>query len=299
MATTITYDSLKQKIESGGGLNIPPGEVSSGVLAGTLTGTVNIQVPPLPKINFQMEDLTYGTTVTSTELDVNTVLSLEGKDRKTNNYSAGSQVLINSSRIILNSKEDYLMLFGNKGVALASPGSVNIDADDSITLFGETGLFLGVPNKGNPTKDVAVALPKDKGDPTPNQEYEPLVLGIKLANLLEDLLIVIKNATILTPVGKGYFREDVMYELASLQARLPEMLSTYAYVDGISHSQPDPKPEKPKKVTEPPTSITGTVTGTVTGVVTELDPNTPGPVTNPLANQPDFYETVTLYSDTI
>jgi hypothetical protein len=197
------------------------------------------------------------------------------------------------------------MLFGHQGVAISSPGSVNIDAEDSITIYSGDGLFLGVPgsvsgsiNDVRKSTDTA-KLPKTKADPTPDYEYEPVVLGTKLANLIEDLLVILKNATLLTPVGKGYFREDVMYELACLQARIPEMLSTYAYIDGYSHEGVDtPAPEPPKTVTEPPTTLVGTVTGTFTGTTGAIDPNAPSNViTNPLADQPDFFDTETLYGD--
>lgn len=296
----LTYDQLKQTLESNGGLGlnsqggVPPGTP----IQGTFTGTVTIDVPQLPKIEFPMEDFSYKSTIAGTGVNLNKVLSLKGSDGgvKTNDY-AGSQLLINSDRIIVNSRTNYLMLFGQQGVALSSQGSVNIDADDSVTIFGGDGLFLGVPAQGTGDKGNQKA-PKTKADPTLDFEYEPVVLGTKLANLIEDLLVILKNATLLTPVGKGYFREDVMYELASLQARIPEILSTYAYVDGISHEGVDPAPEPPKTVTEPPTTLVGTVTGTFTGTTGAIDPNAPSNViTNPLADQPDFFDTETLYGD--
>jgi hypothetical protein len=150
------------------------------------------------------------------------------------------------------------MIFGQQGIVLSSKGNINLDADDAITAFGENGVFIGVPGKGKSIEDGNgnKKIPKTKADPTVDQNYEPLVLGIKLANLIEDLLITLKNATLLTPVGKGYFREDVMYELACIQARIPEILSTYAYVDGISHEPVSKAPTAPTKVTEPPTTIT-------------------------------------------
>ena len=299
MATTVTYDQIKQSLESGGGLNISPteGSVSPGTpVQGTFTGQVTIEVPQLPKIEFPMDDLTYATNLQGTKQDLNVLLSLkDGGGGKVNNYG-GSQVLINSDRLIMNARTDYLMLFGQSGVAIASPGNVNIDAEDGVTIFGEDGLFLGVPGKGSATGNETP--PKTKADPTLDNAYEPLVLGTKLANLIEDLLVILKNATILTPVGNGYFREDVMYELACLQARLPEMLSTFGYVDGFSHEPTDPAPEPPKTVTEPPTTLTGTVTGTLTGTTGALDPNAPSTtITNPLVDQPGFYDTETLYGD--
>lgn len=298
----ITYDSLKQQLEQGGGLKTPPnagGAAPNTPVQGTFTGAVSIDVPQLPKISFPMDDLTFGSNLVGEKKDLDELLSLKpGNGGKINNYGGvGSQILINSDRIILNSRTNYLMLFGQEGVAISSQGNVNIDADDAVTIYGDDGLFLGVPGKGVATGNTSKP-PTNKAEPTIDNDYEPLALGLKVVNLLEDLLVVLKNATILTPVGKGYFREDVMYELRCLQARLPEILSTYAYVDGISHEPPDPAPDPPKTVTEPPTTLTGTITGTFTGTTGQIDPNAPSPeITNPLSDQPDFYETEVLYND--
>jgi len=292
----ITYDQIKQSLESGGGLNVNP--TGQGFVDGQLTGAVDVQIPQLPKINFPMEDLSYGNSLQGTKQDLNKLLSLKnGKGGKINNFG-GSQIIINSDRIIVNSRVDYLMLFGQSGVAIASPGNVNIDADESVTLYGEDGVFLGVPGRGNAKGNLIE--PITKAQPTVDSNYEPLVLGAKLANLIEDLLVTLKNATILTPVGKGYFREDVMHDLASLQSRLPEILSTYAYVDGISHESVDPAPAPLKQITVPPTSITGNVAGNLSGVVQTVNLDAPTvPVAGAVSSQPDFFTSGSIPNSTI
>ena len=299
----LNYGQYKQTLESNGGLTQAPTDQANPAgtpVQGTFSGDVTVNIPQLPKIEFPLEDLTFSSTLPGAKQDLNVLLSLkDGKGVKQNNFG-GSQVLINSDRIILNSRADYLMLFGESGIAISSPGNVNIDADDAITIYGDDGLFLGVPGKGASTGNTK--SPNTKAEATIDSEYEPLVLGTKLANILEDLLVIIKNATILTPVGKAYFREDTMYELACLQSRIPEMLSTYGYVDGISHESVDPPPTAPKTVTEPPTTITGTVAGAFTGTASSDSLTGSGASTtiaSPLANQPDFFNTETLYNDTL
>jgi hypothetical protein len=298
----INYDSLKQQLIQSGEL---PAAVNAGGVSpntpvqGTFTGQVAIEVPQLPKISFPMDDLTFGSKITGEKKDLDQLLSLKpGNGGKINNFGGvGSQIIINSDRVLLNARTNYLMLFGQEGVAISSQGNVNIDADDAITLYGDDGVYIGVPGKGVEAGNKNKS-PKNKAEPTIDNEYEPLLLGLKVANLIEDLLIVLKNATILTPTGKGYFREDVMYDFRCIQARIPEILSTYAYVDGISHEAPDPAPDPPLTVTEPPTTLTGTVIGTFTGTTAQIDPNAPSSViSNPLAEQPDFFETETLYND--
>ena len=294
----ITYSQFKQALESSNGLNPASTSEANPIgspIQGTFSGSVDVNIPQLPTIEFPLEDLTFSSTLPGAKQDLNNLLSLkDGKGTKQNNFG-GSQILLNSDRVIVNSRVDYLMLFGESGIAISSPGNVNIDADDAVTIYGDDGLFLGVPGKGSSTGNLKV--PNTKADATLDNEYEPLVLGVKLANLLEDLLVILKNATILTPVGKGYLREDTMYELACLQARLPEILSTYGYIDGISHEAVDPSPTPPRIVTEPSTTITGTVTGTLTGTTTSDTTTSSGPsslISNPLADQSDFFDTQPL-----
>lgn len=293
----ISYDNLKNQSIANGALDKNPTDGGS-------TGNVNViqATVTLPKITFLMEDATFGTDLAGERKDLNSLLGIKpGNNGRINNY-AGSQVLINSDRLILNSRLDYLMLFGQQGIAISSPGNINIDSDDAITMYGEDGVFIGVPGKGKSLEEGGgnTKAPKTKAEPTLDMDYEPLVLGSKVASLLEDLLVVLKNATILTSVGKAYFREDTMYDLACLQARIPEMLSTYGYIDGLSHEAPDPGPEPLKTTTEASVTTVGSVVGSFEGVTEAKDPNTVSDnISKPLANQTDFFETVTLYNDPI
>lgn len=262
--------------------------------------SIEIEVQQLPVIDFPMEDLSYSQEVTRKQGGAEAVQKqLSIKTGGTgglfiNNFTRKTgQIVINSSRVLINADKDYLMLFG-KNIAIASTGPVNIDSGDSVTLFGERGLFLGVPNKGEAVKSNPPA-PKLKSDPIPNQDYEPLVLGTKLAELLDDMLVILKNANIITPTGKAYFLEDTQYELACLQSRIPEILSTYAYIDGISHQQSiKPAPTPPEKVTPYPTKLIGTITalGESTLGTTTANPAPTSPITSPLKDVPGFYDSV-------
>lgn len=244
--------------------------------------------------------------------DLNTLLDIKpGGGGKVNNYGIGSQVLINSDRIIFNARLNYLMLFGEEGVAISSPGNVNIDADDAITLYGEDGLYLGVPGKGDTTGKITKA-PKTKADPTLDNDYEPVPLGSKLVGVLEDILVTLKNATILTPTGKAYFREDVMQDLRGIQARLPEILSTNVFIDGVSHEAPDAGPSFVTDSTEPSTNVTGTTLGsssTNTGGVnsnptTQFNNVTTGVVTSTTGSSAtdigdNYHQSVDIYKDVL
>jgi len=275
------------------------------------TGTVAIDLKPfqqaLEALDFSAtKDGDIASTITSTKvkpsLDAQIGIDALGNSVYTNN-SAG-RVLINSDRVVINSKQQLSMLLGHKGVAIASPGIVNIDAGESITLasYGDVdgGLFLGVPNKGvqyTTTKQTQIGA--SKGSPTSDQPYEPLVLGIKLANLLQDFLFVLKSAQGVDALSPVKFQPDVQAEFALLANRIPEILSNYAYVDGMSHGSVDmdqlaaiesARAETPNYV--PPPSLTGSISGqfTVPNTAGGLDFGGPGlePIKNLIASGESF-----------
>jgi len=229
----------------------PPSQSAQPPVTSSGIPVTSSSIPGNPQLDFAMQDLEYSLTLDAESNDVSKLLAFT-KDSQgyINNYGNSSQVLINTDRIILNTKRDYLMLFGEAGVAISSKNPVNIDSDSSVTVAASDGIFLGVPNNGEPYDLDNQKKPQTKGDPTIDQAYEPIPLGIKLANLLEDLLVILKNARIATPMGLAYFREDTQYDMANLQARLPEILSSLVFVDGISHEAADPAPAPPTTITD-------------------------------------------------
>jgi hypothetical protein len=276
-----------------------------------ITGTVAIDLKPFQQALESLDlsatkDGDIASTITSTKvkpsLDAQMGIDALGNSVYTNN-SAGS-VLINSDRVVINSKQQLSMLLGHKGVAVASPGKVNIDAGESITLasYGDAdgGLFLGVPNKGvqyTTTKQTQIGA--SKGSPTSDQPYEPLVLGVKLANLLQDFLFVLKSAQGVDALSPVKFQPDVQAEFALLANRIPEILSNYAYVDGMSHGSVDmdqlaaiesARAETPNYV--PPPSLTGSISGqfTIPNTAGGLDFGGPGldPIKNLIASGESF-----------
>lgn len=164
----------------------------------------------------------------------------------TNSYS-GNSVIVNSDRLIFNAKSNHLLLCGKEGVTVTSPSSVHIDCDDDIYLFSEKGeIYLGLPGRGNPKQKGNTEAPKTKGDKTKDADFEPLVLGLKLANLLEDLISLLHDIVIRTGYSDGIGSNEFKQNIRNLQGRVPEILSTVAFIDGISHEQITNKPEDPK-----------------------------------------------------
>jgi hypothetical protein len=78
-----------------------------------------------------------------------------------------AQVIINSDRVVLNSKRDEVMIFAKSNIELNTKNIINLNADERVHLNSNT-VFLGTVNNSLPT--------------------EPLVLGDKLNTVLENLL---------------------------------------------------------------------------------------------------------------
>jgi len=78
-----------------------------------------------------------------------------------------AQIIINSDRVVLNSKRDEVMIFAKSNIELNTKNIINLNANERVHLNSNT-VFLGTVNNQLPT--------------------EPLVLGDKLNTILENLL---------------------------------------------------------------------------------------------------------------
>ena len=303
------YQQIKDTVTNNGALQQAQSEVPStnSTVGSTVsfTGEVVIDLSKYQQavlaLNFSEEtDQTFDSTITATAADPSVIQQLGVDDSGKNTYipsAAGGSLLFNGDRVIINAKEDYAMLFGQKGVAIASPNQVNIDSQKTITLFGHDRVYMGIPNRGGEQKKATTRTKTPSvGHPTQDELYEPMVLGIKLPNLIEDLIVVLEEARLATPVGDAAFQPSALAELELVKTRIPEILSNYAYVDGISHEPIDMDRLKAvlaaRETAEDfvaPTKFTGTVTGTAVLSNSPLPPA--NPVTSPLAELPGFYQT--------
>ena len=312
-----TTDPTGAPLTSTAGVQPPP---STGATATVPTASAATQSPPPPGagttpavFGIPMEDFIYQSGITLPPdmwVDKQLKIGLEtlglaplGGQVVNDNSSGESSILINSDRVIINSKTAHTIIAGAEGVALTSPNKVNIDADETVTIFGANGIFLGVPNKGEqpeafPPKEIANAQPgfferenkKLKSYPTPDVPYEPLVLGLKLVNWLDDLMVVLRNLQILTNTGLATPREDGQWDLKALRDRLPELISNYVFVDGYSHDKMDYSQvtASPTNVTPAKKSINVNLNLTATGLPgSPLAPTTP---TGPNTAKPGYGE---------
>jgi hypothetical protein len=84
----------------------------------------------------------------------------------------GDQIIINSGRVTLNSKDDSVFLFAKQAIGFSSAGTINFDADGDMVVNAKK-IYLGLET------DTAKPQPAIKGD--------------NLENLLIDMLDDLNN----------------------------------------------------------------------------------------------------------
>ena len=60
----------------------------------------------------------------------------------------GNQAIISSGRVIIHSKNDFIFLFGKKGIAISSPATFTVDADER-TIIASPKIELGYQAEAN------------------------------------------------------------------------------------------------------------------------------------------------------
>jgi hypothetical protein len=81
---------------------------------------------------------------------------------------AGRQIMFSSDRVLINARNDSVLIFANKAIGLSSAGTVNIDSDRGI-IFNSPKIHLGIKEDNT------------KAD-------EPLLLGNKTEKWLNELI---------------------------------------------------------------------------------------------------------------
>jgi len=116
---------------------------------------------------------------------------LKSAKSKPNRYE-GNEVFINSDRLIFNAKKEEILLFSNKGISLNTNSYIAIDSSDDIGITTLSKLNIEA-KYGTYFDSKEIILGKSA--------TEPLVLGNKLMQLLNDLLTELANET--HPTGTG------------------------------------------------------------------------------------------------
>lgn len=131
-------------------------------------------------------------------LDENGNSNFETKPNSFNNYPTdliGDQVLINSGRIILSSKNAEMIFYSKKNYGFISDGAMSID--------NRLGIDVNVGDDINVrTNDRNINLETGNGSINlGTNDLQPIVKGEELVRVLKDLITAIKKQIYLTPSG--------------------------------------------------------------------------------------------------
>jgi len=99
----------------------------------------------------------------------------------------GNQVIINSDRLVFNSKKDYILCFADKGMAFSTRGAIHFDTNANDTTNSEFvvnahKIILGFKPGGG----SGGQRPDMKGDT--GMEAQPALLGRETTDFLMDLI---------------------------------------------------------------------------------------------------------------
>lgn len=123
----------------------------------------------------------------------------------------GNQVIIASDRVVLNAKDDAVLIFAKKTIGFSSAGSIHFNSDD-VMIMNSPKIYLGLDAKEN------------------------LVRGQKLKKYLSDLnSVLIKVATSLSvatglPTGVPMLQlntsgQELLRVTQDLQSQIDQILS--------------------------------------------------------------------------
>lgn len=83
----------------------------------------------------------------------------------------GNQIIIDSDRVLLNSKEDSTFIVGNKAVSISSAGTINLDSNERC-IINSPEIRLGL------------------------DASHPLVYGDELANILNEFCVIMTETVV-------------------------------------------------------------------------------------------------------
>jgi len=146
----------------------------------------------------------------------------ETKPASFSNYPTkliGDQILINSGRIILSSKNAEMMFFSKKNYGFISDGGLSID--------NKLGMDVTVGDNINfVTNDRDVVFYTGKGSIfLGNDQLEPLVKGKQLVNILSELIDAITQQIFLTPSGPTAEGPTNLSQFGNIKSKLNDILS--------------------------------------------------------------------------
>ena len=118
----------------------------------------------------------------------------------------GSQMFFSSNRIILNSKKSEISLFSNTQINLSSLNDITIDSETSVRMTANNMISISSPKIFIGSEDAK----------------EPMVLGNKLVQFLDEFIKVFSNSTgvVISSTGPLPFSPTLLGQLRTLQSKL-------------------------------------------------------------------------------
>jgi hypothetical protein len=131
----------------------------------------------------------------------------------------GDQIIMNSGRIILSSKNAEMMFFSKKNYGFISDGALSID--NALGIEVNVGADINVT-----TNDRNINLNTKNGKINlGNVQLEPIVKGNKLVDLLTELIDAIAKQNYLTPSGPSKIGPENLPTFNNIKSKLKTILS--------------------------------------------------------------------------
>ena len=138
------------------------------------------------------------------------------------------QILINSGRIVLSSKDSEMIFFSKGNVSIISDGKFTLDNGNDGAFIDLNGEYRTTTNDNNMiflggTGKIFLNVDED--------EKEPLVRGETLKGLLEELIDAINQQIFQTPAGPTAPGPTNAPTFNQIKSKLDTMLSTLNYTE--------------------------------------------------------------------
>jgi hypothetical protein len=131
----------------------------------------------------------------------------------------GNQILLNSDRIILSAKSSELIFYSKKNYGFISDGNMSID--NKLGINANVGGKINIKTNGQDINFRTGNGHINLGD----TNLEPLVMGNKLVQILEELIEQIKVQQYLTPAGPSKPAPQNVAQFDTIKGKLKTILS--------------------------------------------------------------------------
>jgi hypothetical protein len=138
----------------------------------------------------------------------------------------GNQLLLNSDRVIISSKNYETRFYSKKGFAFASDGEYSIDLKGGMEIYAEDNVTISA-------RDRIIQLDSGAAGKlylgSSDIDLEPVVKGNILVELLSELIEIVGQAQFATPAGPTAPGPTNVAKLQTLMGKLNSCLSSRTY----------------------------------------------------------------------